>query len=83
MIWMNGSAKAKRMLRPFTARLEKVDSSSSFTIHFLLKRAEIGRTGLMITAFLPYRYDDKIDVETSLQFYAERRTLNNKVIITS
>jgi len=32
----------------------------------------------MITAFLPFRYEDKIDVETSLQFYAERRTMNAK-----
>jgi len=41
----------------------------------------LGRTGLMITAFLPYRYEDKIDVETSLSFYAERRTMNNKVLL--
>lgn len=41
-------------------------------------KAGKGRTGLVICAFLVYRYYGKINAEQALNFYAERRTHNHK-----
>eukprot|EP01126_Amoeba_proteus_P051723 TRINITY_DN6197_c0_g4_i9.p1 TRINITY_DN6197_c0_g4~~TRINITY_DN6197_c0_g4_i9.p1 ORF type:complete len:207 (-),score=44.58 TRINITY_DN6197_c0_g4_i9:194-814(-) len=41
-------------------------------------KAGKGRTGLVICAFLAYKYQDKMTAEDALQFYAQRRTHNEQ-----
>eukprot|EP01125_Pyxidicula_operculata_P014078 TRINITY_DN466_c3_g1_i1.p1 TRINITY_DN466_c3_g1~~TRINITY_DN466_c3_g1_i1.p1 ORF type:complete len:1507 (-),score=496.27 TRINITY_DN466_c3_g1_i1:162-4682(-) len=66
------------MIYDFCLDLDEWMSSNEANVGFIHCKAGKGRTGLMICAYLLYRYGYKVTFDEALEFYAERRTKNKK-----